>query len=136
MVASIPLISPLFQILLNAIGWALAEIYRFVPNYGVSIVLLTLLIRFVLLPLGIKQIKSMQHMQAIQPKVKELQKKYKGNKTKAQEETMKLYKEAGVSPFGGCLPLLATFPFLIAMYAVIRMPILEPYPAGSSTPTG
>ena len=126
MLATIPVISPLFQILLNAIGWMLAEIYRYVPNYGVSIILLTLIIRFVLLPLGVKQIKSMQHMQAIAPKVKELQKKYKGNKAKAQEEQMKLYKEAGVSPFGGCLPLLATFPFLIAMYAVIRMPILIP----------
>jgi YidC/Oxa1 family membrane protein insertase len=134
MLASIPLISPLFQILLNSIGWMLAEIYRFVPNYGVSIVLLTLVIRFALLPLGIKQIKSMQHMQAMAPKIKELQKKYKGNKAKAQEEQMKLYKEAGVSPFGGCLPLLATFPFLIAMYSVIRMPVLEPY-LDSATPS-
>jgi YidC/Oxa1 family membrane protein insertase len=135
MLASIPIVSPLFQVLLNAIGWMLATIYRFVPNYGVAIVLLTLLIRFVLLPLGVKQIKSMQHMQAIQPKVKEIQKKYKGNKTKAQEETMKLYRETGVSPLGGCLPLLLTFPFLIAMYAVIRMPVLEPSPIDSATPT-
>ena len=67
----------------------------------------------------------MQHMQAIQPKIKELQKKYKGNKQKAQEETMKLYKDAGVNPLGGCLPVLAQFPILIAMYAVIRAPGLE-----------
>ena len=132
MLASIPVISPVFQILLNAIGWVLAEIYRFIPNYGVAIVILTLLLKFLLLPLGIKQIKSMQHMQAIQPKVKELQKKYKGNKAKAQEETMKLYREAGVSPLGGCLPLLLTFPFLISMYAVIRMPILEAVPTGAT----
>ena len=132
MLASIPIISPLFQYLLNGIGWVLAEIYSVIPNYGVAIVLLTLLIKFLLLPLGVKQIKSMQHMQAIQPKVKEINKKYKGNKAKAQEETMKLYREAGVSPFGGCLPLLLTFPFLISMYAVIRMPILEPVPAKGS----
>ena len=85
-----------------------------------------ILIKVVLLPLGVKQIKSMQAMQSIQPKVKELQKKYKGNKAKVQEETMKLYKEAGVNPLGGCLPLLLQFPILIAMYAVIRAPQLQP----------
>ena len=115
-----------FQALLDAIGWVLARIFDLIPNYGISIIVLTLLIRFLLLPLGIKQIKSMQAMQAIQPRVKELQKKYKGNKQKAQEETMKLYKEAGVNPLGGCLPLLLQFPILIAMYAVIRAPSLQP----------
>gem|GEM_PF-766169 len=115
-----------FQLLLNAIGWILAWIYGVVGSFGISIILLTILIRVVLLPLGIKQIKSMQAMQAIQPKVKELQKKYKGNKQKQQEETMKLYKDAGVNPLGGCLPVLLQFPLLIAMYAVIRPPILIP----------
>ncbi len=115
-----------FQALLDAIGWVLARIFDLIPNYGLSIIVLTLLIRVVLLPLGIKQIKSMQAMQAIQPRVKDLQKKYKGNKQKIQEETMKLYKEAGVNPLGGCLPLLLQFPILIAMYAVIRAPVLEP----------
>lgn len=112
-----------FQALLNGVGWALAKIYDVIPNYGIAIIVLTLVIRLVLLPLGIKQIKSMQHMQAIQPKIKELQKKYKNNKQKQQEETMKLYKEAGVNPLGGCLPLLLQFPILIAMYSVIRAPI-------------
>jgi len=115
-----------FQALLDAIGWVLASIFDLVPNYGASIVILTLVIRLILFPLGMKQIKSMQAMQAIQPRVKELQKKYKGNKQKAQEETMKLYKEAGVNPLGGCLPLLLQFPILIAMYAVIRAPLLAP----------
>jgi YidC/Oxa1 family membrane protein insertase len=115
-----------FQALLDGIGWILAWIYGVVGNFGVSIIILTVIIRIVLLPLGIKQIKSMQAMQAIQPKIKEIQKKYKGNKQKAQEETMKLYKEAGVNPLGGCLPLLLQFPILIAMYAVIRPPQLMP----------
>jgi YidC/Oxa1 family membrane protein insertase len=115
-----------FQALLDGIGWILAWIYDLVGNFGVSIIILTVLIRIVLLPLGIKQIKSMQAMQAIQPRIKEIQKKYKGNKQKAQEETMKLYKEAGVNPLGGCLPLLLQFPILIAMYAVIRPPQLMP----------
>jgi YidC/Oxa1 family membrane protein insertase len=112
-----------WQMLLDAIGWVLATIYDVIPNYGLSIILLTVVIRLLLLPLGIKQIKSMQHMQAIQPKLKELQKKYKGNKQKIQEEQMRLYKEAGVNPLGGCLPLLLQFPILIAMYSVLRAPV-------------
>jgi len=111
-----------WQVLLDGLGSVLAWIYDLVPNYGVTIILLTILIRLVLLPLGIKQIKSMQAMQAIQPKVKELQKKFKGNKQRQQEETMKLYREAGVNPLGGCLPLLLQFPILIAMYSILRAP--------------
>jgi YidC/Oxa1 family membrane protein insertase len=125
MFAEIPIISPVFQALLDSLGWVLARIFDLIPNYGVAIVILTLLIRLVLFPLGMKQIKSMQHMQALQPKIKEIQKKYKNNKQKAQEETMRLYREAGVNPLGGCLPVLAQFPLLIAMYAVIRAPQLE-----------
>jgi YidC/Oxa1 family membrane protein insertase len=120
--------SPLFQSLLDGIGWVLAKIYDLVPNYGVAIIILTVIIRLVLLPLGVKQIKSMQAMQAIQPKVKDIQKKYKGNKQKAQEETMRLYKESGVNPLGGCLPLLLQFPILISMYAVLRAPEVRPLP--------
>jgi YidC/Oxa1 family membrane protein insertase len=65
----------------------------------------------------------MQAMQALGPKIKEIQKKYKGNKQKIQEQTMALYQEYGVNPLGGCLPLLLQFPILIAMYAVIRAPV-------------
>ncbi|MGZ8630251.1 MAG: YidC/Oxa1 family membrane protein insertase [Actinomycetota bacterium] len=129
MLAEIPIISPIFQALLDAIGWVLAWLYDVIPNYGVAIIILTLVLRFLLFPLGMKQIKSMQAMQALQPKIKDIQKKYKGNKQKAQEETMRLYKEAGVNPLGGCLPVLAQFPLLIAMYAVIRAPGYEPVPA-------
>src|SRR3954463_13995252 len=94
-----------WQTLLNALGWVVAQIYSVIPNYGVTIIVLTVLIRLVLLPLGIRQVRSMQHMQIIQPKVKQLQAKYKGNKTKQQEEIMKLYKEYGVNPFSGCWPV-------------------------------
>jgi YidC/Oxa1 family membrane protein insertase len=124
-----------FQALLDGIGWVLAEIFDVVGNYGLAIIVLTILIKVVLLPLGVKQIKSMQAMQSIQPKVKELQKKFKGNKQKVQEETMKLYKEAGVNPLGGCLPLLLQFPILIAMYAVIRAPQLQPVDADGQPAT-
>ena len=115
-----------WQQLLNALGWVLARIYDLVPNYGLAIIILTVVLRAILLPLGFKQIKSMQNMQALQPRLKEIQKKYKNNRQKQQEEQMKLYKEAGVSPFSGCLPMLLTLPFLFAMYAVIRQPVLVP----------
>jgi len=115
-----------WQQLLDGLGWVLAWIYSVVPNYGLAIVILTIAIRALLLPLGFKQIKSMQNMQALQPKLKEIQKKYKNNRQKQQEEQMKLYKESGVSPFSGCLPMLLTFPFLIAMYAVIKQPAVVP----------
>jgi YidC/Oxa1 family membrane protein insertase len=112
----------LFQSLLDGMGWILARIYEFVPNWGLSIIVLTVLIRLVLLPLGIKQIRSMQNMQTIQPKVKQIQQKYKGNKQKQQEEIMALYREHGVNPFSGCWPTLLQFPILIAMYSVVRFP--------------
>ena len=125
-----------WQALLDGLGWILAEIYAVIGNFGLSIIVLTILIRLVLLPLGIKQIKSMQHMQAIQPQIKALQKKYKGNKQKIQEETMKLYRDAGVNPLGGCLPLLLQFPILIAMYSILRAPAPTPeFVSIEETPT-
>lgn len=111
-----------WQALLDGLGWVIARIYDVIPNYGVTIILLTVVIRLVLLPLGIKQIRSMQHMQLIQPKVKQIQQKYKQNKARQQEEIMKLYKEYGVNPFSGCWPVLLQFPILIAMYSVVRHP--------------
>jgi YidC/Oxa1 family membrane protein insertase len=124
-----------FQALLDAIGWLLAWLYDLTGNFGFAIIILTIVFRVVLLPLGIKQIKSMQAMQALGPKIKEIQKKYKGNKQKIQEQTMALYQEYGVNPLGGCLPLLLQFPILIAMYAVIRAPV--PYaPDDPSKPPG
>ncbi len=111
-----------FQMLLDGMGWIMARIYDVIPNWGLSIIVLTILIRLVLLPLGVKQIRSMQNMQIIQPKVKQIQQKYKGNKQKQQEEIMQLYREHGVNPFSGCWPVLLQFPILIAMYSVIRFP--------------
>ncbi len=111
-----------WQALLDALGWVVAQIYEFIPNYGITIILLTVTIRLILLPLGVKQIRSMQHMQIVQPKIKQIQAKYKGNKQRQQEETMKLYKEYGVNPFSGCWPVLLQFPILIAMYSVLRWP--------------
>ena len=118
-----------FQWLLDGLGWVLASIYDVIPDYGIAIIILTLLIRAVLLPLYTRQIKSMQHMQALQPELQKIKTKYK-DKTKQQEEQMRLYREAGVSPFSSCLPLLLQFPFLIAMFSVLRAPLYEPVNEG------
>jgi YidC/Oxa1 family membrane protein insertase len=124
-----------FQALLDGIGWLLAWLYGVVGSFGIAIIILTIVFRLILLPLGIKQIKSMQATQALQPKIKEIQKKYKGNKQKASEAQMKLFQEYGVSPFGGCLPLLLQAPILLAMYSVIRAPV--PYaPEDPARPAG
>jgi YidC/Oxa1 family membrane protein insertase len=101
----------------------LAAIYGVIGSYGVAIILLTIVVRAILLPLSIKQTKSMREMQRIQPEVKKLQSKYKGDRQKMNEAMMALYKEHGVNPFGGCLPLLMQFPVLIALYRVIREPL-------------
>lgn len=117
-----------WQWLLDSMGAILAWLYALVGNYGIAIILLTVVLKVILFPLAWKQIKNMQHMQAIQPKIKDLQKKYKNNKPKQQEETMKLYREAGVNPLGGCLPMLLLYPFLIAMYQILLSPAIQATP--------
>src|SRR6266571_7928007 len=122
--------------LLDGLGAVLAFFYRYIPNYALAIIVLTLAIRVLLLPLAVKQIRSMQAMQAIQPKVKELQRKLKGNRERLNQEMMALYKEHGVNPLSGCLPILAQFPVLIALYGVLRVPVGIPHvPATSSLRT-
>jgi YidC/Oxa1 family membrane protein insertase len=98
---------------------ALNYLYGVVGDYGVAIILLTVAMRIVLMPLTVKQTKSMYEMQRIQPKIKELQKKYKGDKEKLQEETLKFYQENKVNPFGGCLPLILQMPIFIALFQVL-----------------
>lgn len=90
-----------------------------VGDWGLAIIVLTVLVRLVLMPLTLKQTKSMYEMQRIQPKIKELQKKYADDKEKLQEETLKFYQENKVNPFGGCLPMLLQMPLLFALYNVL-----------------
>ena len=90
-----------------------------VGDWGLAIIVLTVLVRLALMPLTIKQTKSMYEMQRIQPKIKELQKKYANDKEKLQEETIKFYQDNKVNPFGGCLPILLQMPLLIALYQVL-----------------
>ena len=84
-------------------------------SYGFPIILLTILIKVVTYPLTVKQIKSMKAMQEIQPKMKKIQEKYKNNPQMLQQKTGELFREAGVNPLAGCLPLLVQMPILMGM---------------------
>lgn len=110
----------MFDALFELLGHVLSFFYDLIPNYGVAIILLTIFVRVVLLPLTIKQTKSMQAMQKIQPQMKELQAKHKGDKQRLNEEMMKLYKTHQVNPLGGCLPLVLQFPVFIALFQVLN----------------
>ncbi len=89
-------------------------------SWGFSIVLLTIVVRAALIPLTLKQIKSMVRLQALSPLMKEIQAKYKEDKQRQQQEIMKLYKEHGVNPFGSCLPLVAQLPVFVSLYYMLR----------------
>lgn len=104
------------------LGVLLRYIFNIVNNYGVSIIIFTILIKMLLLPLTLKQSQSMKKMQELNPKLKEIQKKYGKDKQKLNEKTMELYREHNVNPAGGCLPLLIQLPILIALFNVLRLP--------------
>ena len=113
--------------LLDAIGNFLGIILSFIVNivndYAWSIIIFTILVRLCLLPLMIKQIKSTKAMQDIQPKMKEIQEKYKNKPEKQQEEIMKLYKDAKINPIAGCLPMFIQLPILMGLFALLRNPV-------------
>lgn len=113
----------IFDIINVPLGYLFKGIYFLVNNYGVTIILFTIAIKLLLLPLNIKQQRSMKKMAALQPKLAKIQEKYAQDKEKQSQETMKLYQEAGVNPMGGCLPMLLQFPILIALYNIIRKPM-------------
>ncbi|WP_236777826.1 YidC/Oxa1 family membrane protein insertase [Anoxybacter fermentans] len=112
---------------IGIIGWlgnlmsdALRFIYSFTQNWGLAIIVFTLLIRLVLHPLNKKQMDSVKAMQEIQPEVEKLRKKYKNDQQQLQTKLMELYKERGINPAAGCLPLLIQMPILIALFQSIR----------------
>ncbi len=100
----------------NAIGWLLEKIYLVVKNYGLAIIILTIIIKIILFPLTQSSMKSQQKMSKLQPKIKELQEKYKDKPELLNRETMNLYKKEKINPLGGCLPMLLQMPILFSMY--------------------
>jgi len=105
-----------FDFLARPAIWLLKVLYGFTGNYGVAIILVTILQKVAFHPLTHKSVKSMQSMQSIQPKVQAIQERYKNNPQKKQEETMALYRKHGVNPMGGCLPMVVQIPIFIALY--------------------
>ena len=132
------LLSPLyFLVSWIMIGWhwVFAELIG-IPNDGVnwalSIIGLVVVIRIMLIPLFVRQIKAQRNMQLLQPKVREIQKKYKGDRERLQQETMKLYKDTGTNPFASCMPIILQAPFLFALFRVLDG-IAKDIPRGAFT---
>ncbi|MDH6119668.1 membrane protein insertase YidC [Kitasatospora sp. GAS204B] len=114
--------------LYTAVSWIIVQFHSlyshiFTPNggwaWGLAIASMVVVIRICLIPLFVKQIKSTRAMQAIQPKMKAIQERYKNDRQRQSEEMMKLYKEAGTNPFSSCLPILVQMPFFTALYGVL-----------------
>lgn len=106
----------LFQPLLNG----LVLLYVFLPGHdlGVAVIILTLLIRLILHPISVKGLKSQKALSYLQPKIKEIQEKFKGDRAKQSSAMMELYRKEKISPASGCLPLLLQLPIIIALYQV------------------
>ena len=127
--------TPLFQVMLII----LLAVYQFLETLGVpgaiawSIVVLTLIVRAILIPLYRKQLVSQRRMQLIQPELKEIQKRYKGDQMKARLAQQELFKERGVNPLAGCLPLLLQLPLLFIMYSVIQNGLTNQDPSAMLT---
>ena len=111
------------KFLSTAIGYLLSAIYGLLDNYGLSIIILTLLVRLCLLPLYGKQIKETAKMSEIQPKMQEIQKRYAADPQTRDQKIAELYRDADVNPASGCLPLLIQMPFIIGLFALLRNPL-------------
>jgi YidC/Oxa1 family membrane protein insertase len=133
--------TPLYYVISAVlVGWHKLFGSIFGPESGVawvlSIIGLTLVIRAALIPLFVKQIKSSRNMQLIQPKVRELQKKYGHDRERLAQETMKLYKDSGTNPFASCLPIILQMPIFLALFRLIDQAVKNPEdPKGLMTVT-
>jgi YidC/Oxa1 family membrane protein insertase len=108
--------SAFFQLFANILAW----FYSLIPNFAISIILLTLLVMIIVTPLTLKGTRSMMIMQQLQPEMRKIQQRYKDDRQKLNEELLKFYKENDISPLGGCLPLLVQAPVFIVLYQVLR----------------
>jgi YidC/Oxa1 family membrane protein insertase len=107
----------------RAFSWLLAVLHSFVPNYGWSIILLRILVRVAMAPLTVKQMRSMERMRLLQPKIKEIQAKYADDRQKQSEAMMSLYRQEKVNPLGGCFPMLLQLPVFIGLLYALRSSI-------------
>ncbi len=112
-----------FDVLAKPTLWLLNYLYGYVGNYGVAIIIITILIKVVFWPITSKGMRSMKNMQKLQPKVAKLKEKYKDDPTRMNQEMMALYKTYKVNPVGGCLPMVIQIPFFFALYRVLMAAI-------------
>ncbi len=112
-----------FRWFMYPIFWLLRNLYALTGNFGVAIILMTVVIRALMFPIAQKQFASMAQMRAVQPKMKALQERYKEDKPKLQQEMGKLYKDEGVNPLAGCLPIFLQIPIFFALYKVLLVAI-------------
>ncbi len=109
--------------LTRGFNWLLRACYSVIPNYGMAIILITVLVRLVTAPLAAKQMRSMKRLGQLQPRIKELQEKHRDDRQRQSQEMMKLYRETGVNPLGGCFPMLLQIPVFIALYYALQSSI-------------
>ncbi len=117
-------------IIATPIGYLLMWIYRLVGNYGIALIILTVIVKCALYPLYAKQIKSTANMSDMSEKSKEIQRRYANDREKQNEEMQKLYAESGFNPLSGCLPMLIQFPIIMGLFTLLRNPV-KYMPAGS-----
>lgn len=110
-------------LIVQPMGFIIEFIYNFIPNYGVALILFTILIKLLILPLNLKSQRSMVKQQKLMPQIQELQRKYANDKEKLNKEMMELYQANGANPATGCLPLLLQFPIIIGLFQVIQKPL-------------
>lgn len=110
----------IWQAITGFIGLILQTIYSLIGNYGVSIIIFTILMRILLFPFSVSQRKNMEQNKLLQPKIKELQAKYKNDPQTLQQKQMELFKEHNFNPLAGCLPLLIQMPIIFALFSVLR----------------
>ena len=110
-------------IIAKPIGYLLQLIYKLVGNYGISLIILTVIVKLALYPLYAKQIRSTADMSDMSEKAKEIQNRYANDKEKMNEEMQKLYAETGFNPMSGCLPMLIQFPIIMGLFALLRNPM-------------
>jgi YidC/Oxa1 family membrane protein insertase len=126
----------ILQPLIDGLNWLLVQFHGFLGSWGWSIILLTVCVRTLLIPLTLKQFKSMQALQRFAPEIKKVQERYKDDKQRQQQELMKFYQEHQINPFASCLPLVLQMPFFIALFYALRGELREDMCGQTALPCG
>ncbi len=114
----------MFGIIAKPLGWLLTQLYSIVGNYGITLVIVTVIVKFALYPVYKKQILSTAGMSDMQPRMQEIQRKYANDKEKLNEKLAELYKEEGFNPMGGCLPMIVQMIVIMGLFGLLRNPMV------------